>query len=79
MFPCPMCAGTGCDRCNDLGTWELTSCASTFVSPIVRLSRYASMAKEGSWPVAGGVLDQSEWFVAAAQAYWHWQNEFREV
>ena len=41
------------------------------------MAKYMNLAKQGSWPVAGGVLDQSEKFVSACAAFWHWQGEFQ--
>jgi hypothetical protein len=62
------CAGKGCHECDDKGFWELQQCPKKFVSrEIVEAIRFAGFAKRGSWPVAGGVLDQSKWFVDACE------------
>lgn len=31
---------------------------------------YADFARDGHWPVAGGVLDQAEWFRKATRIIW---------
>lgn len=32
--------------------------------------RYADLAQRGLWPVGGGAMDQSPWFVDAVQFIW---------
>jgi hypothetical protein len=59
-----MCDGIGCQHCID-GYFQLTTCGKKFVDPyLARAVNMASHAEKGFLPVAGGLLDQSAWFVS---------------
>ncbi len=59
---CPCCNGAGCDQCSD-GQFRLTSCGRKFVGgEMVRAINLANMA-DRHLPAAGGLLEQSAWFV----------------
>lgn len=63
---CPQCDGAGCRACGDVGFYELTSCARRKVPRgIWPVLKFAELMDKGLPPVAGGVLDQDAWFVAA--------------
>lgn len=56
-----------CGECAGTGVWALTSCPMDVIGrgravEVMRMTRFAG---EGSWPVSGGVLDQSQWFIDA--------------
>jgi hypothetical protein len=61
---CPICDGIGCYHCED-GHFKLKQCGRKYVDPyIVRAINMANNAERGFLPVAGGILDQSAWFVS---------------
>lgn len=79
QMECPICGGCGlvdaitdergeCGQCNGLGRFELAECPRKFIGQeLTECINYASLASKGDWPVAGGILDQSAWFVALVQ------------
>lgn len=63
---CPCCNAVGCKECDGNGWLELTSCARKQVPRDVwETLTYCEWAEKGHLPVAGGVLDQSRWFIDA--------------
>lgn len=40
----------------------MTECPRTWCAPWVQVLRLARLAARGSWPAAGGTLDQTAWF-----------------
>lgn len=68
---CPSCHEAGCERCTGLGYFSLTTCPVQFVDDdCSELIRLAVLFEMGLPPVAGGVLDQSHWFVEACAFLW---------
>ena len=63
---CVRCNDVGCEACNQTGRFEV-GCPQQYVSDIVPEINLATMCKEGTWPVSGGLLDQSAWFIALHQ------------
>lgn len=63
---CPNCDGAGCDKCRQ-GMVRITGCPNEYCLSIAPLVSLAELFKKGIPPVAGGVLDQSVWFVEAAR------------
>ena len=57
---CPTCHGRGCRECNQTGTFTITRCPFSDLTPeTVELLSVARDARNGAWPVAGGTLDQT--------------------
>lgn len=71
---CPLCDGVGCDHCEE-GFFYLTECGRKFTRDIVTPVNLATYAEDkGILPVAGGMLDQSAWFVSLWSALSNEQN-----
>ncbi len=66
-FACPSCEGSGCRRCDDAGTFTLTSCAHAYVTPDVwrMLQAVDDYRAHGMLPEDGNGLSQSASFVAS--------------
>lgn len=72
---CQSCNEAGCDDCGQTGYIELTSCPKRMVDRgTLQAIRMADLMKEGLPPVAGGVLDQSAWFVNFYEVFRSEQN-----
>jgi hypothetical protein len=57
--------------CGGSGKTAVTSCPKKLVtSDIWELIDLAYFAKQGAWPVTGGILDQSASFLDACKVYW---------
>ena len=74
---CVSCGGNGCNECDNTGRFRITDCPLKDVTAEVRqLIRLAELFEKGLPPVAGGVLDQGQNFIEAAEfvfseeAYW---------
>ena len=62
-----ICDGGGCDACGERGVFEV-ECPRQYIDAGMRLTlELSTFAEKGSWPVAGGVLDQSHSFVSACR------------
>jgi hypothetical protein len=62
---CPTCEEAGCDDCGGSGYFEVTDCPKSLIDrETLRAIRMADLMRQGLPPVAGGVLDQSAWFVS---------------
>ena len=60
---CPSCEGRGCDECDE-GEITIEGCPQQYVSDISEAMNMSSMCRDQkAWPVAGGLLDQSGWFL----------------
>lgn len=66
---CPVCDETGqgpggrCEYCRD-GYFLLDHCPREFIGfGFAEAVNLAGMSGGGDWPVTGGLLDQSAWFV----------------
>lgn len=61
---CPECEEQGCEACGDTGRIELTGCPRQFVDlELYQLVKLVDWFEKGVPPVAGGSLNQSEWFL----------------
>jgi hypothetical protein len=59
---CPCCGGVGCKEC-EAGNFRLTTCGHKYVGgEIIKAINLASLA-DRHLPSAGGLLDQSAWFL----------------
>lgn len=60
---CPSCDGSteGCPSCVG-GTVRIESCPREIAGAYLSLYGLAELSEKGSWPEAGGVLDQTEWW-----------------
>lgn len=67
---CPECSRNGCNSCDGLGYFRLTSCPIAFAGDALRVVRFAWLARNGAWPIAGGALDQCKSFVDATTQIW---------
>ena len=63
------CEGKGCERCDDRGYFWITDCPyKQFIDPdMMQLARFTKLLKRGLPPVAGGALDQENWFLDASE------------
>jgi hypothetical protein len=72
---CSSCNEAGCDECGQTGYIELTGCPKEMIDRgLLRAIRMADLMKQGLPPVAGGVLDQSAWFVSFYECFRSEQN-----
>ena len=56
-----------CQHCKD-GFVEIPECPMEYVGgEFIDAANMASLSGKGDWPVAGGLLDQSAWFVSLVQ------------
>jgi hypothetical protein len=73
LLECPICNGGGCDECDD-GNFRLEQCGRNYIgSEILQAINLAAMA-DRHLPQAGGVLDQSAWFIEVWNALTNEQN-----
>lgn len=67
---CLSCNEAGCDDCDGRGYVDLTECPKQMIDrKTLRAIRMADLMREGLPPVAGGVLDQSAWFVSFYECF----------
>lgn len=60
---CPICDGTKCAECTD-GFFDLICCARHYAdNELVEAINMTALVDKGFWPVAGGILDQANYFV----------------
>jgi hypothetical protein len=65
---CPECDGDGCGSC-DGGMFTLVECPRKFVpQEIFAAINMSTLAEKGLLPVAGGLLDQSSWYMELMHA-----------
>ena len=82
---CPTCNETGCNDCGESGYVKITDCPKRCIEPsLLRAIRLADLMKQGLPPVAGGVLDQSAWFISFYEAFrsennWAEAETYRQV
>lgn len=75
FIECPTCGNQGCDECGKTGKYQLTECPKKYVgSDLVGAINLAAYAMKGSWPVDGGTLNQSAWFLDLVQTLENEQN-----
>lgn len=63
---CPECAGKGCDRCQD-GIFKIEGCPNAYCRDVSDTIDLIEEYQKGMQPVAGGVLDQSAYFIEAVK------------
>ena len=61
---CPGCSGEGCEHCDD-GNVNVAGCPNRYCREVSQVVRLGYLFAKGLPPVAGGVLDQSAWFIQA--------------
>lgn len=65
-FECVSCGGRGCEKCNDTGVWTFDGCPHEIIERKTWTTLHLiDLATDGLWPMAGGSLDQTEWFMKA--------------
>lgn len=65
-----MCGGAGCGECKG-GRFEIGECPKRYVdSDTWALIQAAELYEKGLAPVHGGTLDQTAWFLQAAECVW---------
>lgn len=67
---CPDCAEKGCDACAGRGYLTLTSCPSQQTGDAFTVMEAAGLYEKGLPLVAGGQLDQPNWFLHACRFLW---------
>lgn len=65
---CVECGGVGCNECRN-GHVELSGCPKEIAGEIVPALSFIDRLEKGMPPVAGGTLDQSAWFINAADYF----------
>lgn len=63
---CPSCNGCGCDDCKQ-GMVKIEGCPQTYIRQVIPVVKLKELFNQGLPPVAGGVLDQSAWFMEACK------------
>lgn len=77
---CVTCDGSGmrgdvdCEDCKGFGYVEVDGCPRKYVRELNAVINLAAMADKGTLPIAGGILDQSAWFVDMWQLLGSEQN-----
>lgn len=73
---CTACGGSGCDECQD-GYVRVATCPKEWIgTEIWRTMLFSDLYQKGNPPVAGGALDQTNWFLQfcmlawSEEAYW---------
>ena len=69
QIECPECSGSGCQACEQRGSFAFRGCPQKEAGPVGDVIRMIELAESGLWPVAGGSLDQSQWFADAVRQY----------
>jgi len=64
---CPTCGGHGCESCGETGDFSVVGCPSEFCSDTAATIELIDLFNDGLPPIAGGVLDQSAWFISAVR------------
>jgi len=68
QIACPTCDEAGCQECDGEGWVQITECPRSMVCrETMEFIELADFAKEGSFPVAGGTLDQAQSFLIACR------------
>ena len=76
---CTSCGGSGCEKCNQAGTFDIAECPMNLISnEVMDVIEYAELWSKGLPPVAGGALDQAKCFVMAAQFIFSEQNYWKK-
>lgn len=75
QIECPACSGAGCKECQD-GLIQIDGCPNRYCSGVVTAIELFDLFEKGLPPVAGGVLDQSVWFIDASR---YFEGEERRI
>jgi len=76
---CVGCGGKGCDECEQMGRWTITTCPLELItSDVWEMIMLAGLFEKGLPPVAGGVLDQAKIFVETATFIFREQNYWKQ-
>ena len=52
------------EKCGEAGYWRLDHCPQKYIGgDMMEAINLAAYAMRGDWPIRGGMLDQSSWFV----------------
>jgi len=79
MADCPVCGGRGCGDCKQTGRFEVTACPMLWIEPAIwELIDMAEFWEKGMPPVAGGVMDQTAYFVAFAQRVFAEEKKYKK-
>jgi len=71
QIACPSCDEKGCEFCDNEGWLKITQCPqSEFEVNMMEFLELADFAKQGSFPIIGGTLDQSKSFLTACRFLW---------
>lgn len=71
---CPSCDGQGCDECAH-GFVRVIGCPNNYCREVATAISLFSLFDKGLPPIAGGVLDQSAWFIEASKVMQSEQNK----
>jgi len=74
---CTFCEGYGCDECEQRGSISLVGCPNELCRSLYSTVQLIDLFRKGVMPIAGGVLDQSAWFISAVQCYEQAENLIR--
>lgn len=78
IMDCTACNGTddNCEACGGGGKQRLTTCPKTIPDAATwRVIQLSEFAERGAFPIAGGVLDQSQSFLDACRICWR-ENDY---
>ena len=65
-----MCNENGCPDCDGTGYFDVPGCPQEQLDrELMEVIDLADDIKRGNLPVAGGVLDQAKWIMAASRFY----------
>lgn len=65
---CPLCDGDGCDECEE-GYLKIPDCPNRFCKELIPAVNMIELFEKGLPPIAGGVLDQSAWFIECVRTF----------
>ena len=74
LIQCVTCEGAdpNCEACDGKGTTEITECPMQYVgNDMIDAVNIAAMCGKGDWPIDGGLLNQSAWFLDFTQRLKH--------
>jgi hypothetical protein len=82
MMQCTVCGGNDdhCKACDGWGKQRITSCPKEIPDAATwRVIQMSEFADKGSFPIAGGVLDQAQSFLDACQICWREEAYWKRV
>lgn len=64
--------------CGDSGQWTPDVCPAQYVTAeIWDALSLSDMARKGCWPLTGGLLDQTRWFIEFCRYAWNEQDAMK--